>query len=295
LRPVKGEKEKEIPTLQGTGAVDRSRLLKSMADGRQWMDKNFSIDNGGTYSLYYLYSLERYKSFEEYLTGDVNPEPDWYNKGYEYLKKTQNEDGSWDSDGESEPSCATAFAVLFLLRSTRQSLHQLGEGTLVGGRGLPSDLSKAKFTKSGKLIVEQKPTAVDEMLGMLNGDDAESLDALIDNPAALVVNDISPKETRRLEQVIRSGPPPARLLSVRALSRLRSIDYAPTLIFALTDPDPRVVREARDGLRLVSRKFEGFGMPDNFNSEEAEARKFEAIDKWKTWYSTVRPNAPPLP
>lgn len=295
LRPANGEQQREVPTLQATGAVVRSRLLKSMADGRRWMDKNFTIDNNGTYSLYYLYSLERYKSFEEYLTGETNPEPEWYNKGYEYLKSAQREDGSWESKGDSEPPCSTAFAILFLLRSTRQSLYQLGEGTLVGGRGLPADLSKAKFTKSGKLIVEQKPTAVDELLGMLGDDDAAALDALIDNPAALVVSDVSPKETRRLEQVVRSGPATARLLAVRALARLRSIDYAPTLIFALTDPDPRVVREARDGLRLVSRKFEGFGMPDNFNTPEKEALKFEAIDKWKTWYSTVRPNVPPLP
>ncbi|QDS99497.1 hypothetical protein [Adhaeretor mobilis] len=296
LRPVKDPNEKTIPTLQGSGAVDRSRLLASMALGRKWMDKNFSIDNGGGNSLYYLYSLERYKSFDEYLLGDTPPEPEWYNKGYEFLKETQNEDGSWESEGHSNPPCSTAFAVLFLLRSTQRSLHKMGEGTLIGGRGLPTDLSKASFSKSGKLVVKQKPTAVDDLLGMLNNDeDGSALDALIDNPAALVVTDISPKESRRLEQVIHSGPPPARLLAVRALSRLRSLDYAPTLIYALTDPDPRIAREARTGLRSVSRKFEGFGMPDNFTEKDDQAKKFEAIDKWKNWYTTVRPDAPPLP
>jgi len=295
LRPTKDKKDKVIPTLKGTGAVDRNRLQASMALGRKWMDKNFTIDNGAQNSLYYLYSLERYKSFDEYLSGNTQPEPEWYNQGYEFLKKTQNEDGSWESEGHSNPQCSTAFAVLFLLRSTQRSLHNMGEGTLVGGRGLPTDLSKASFSKSGKLIVKQKPTAMDDLLNMLNDDDGSALDALLDNPLALVVKDLSPKESRRLEQVIHSGPPPARLMAVRALSRLRSIDYAPTLIYALTDPDPRIVREARTGLRSVSRKFEGFGMPDNFKEKEDQALKFEAIDKWKNWYSTVRPDAPPLP
>jgi hypothetical protein len=69
------------------------------------------------------------------------------------------------------------------------------------------------------------------------------------------------------------------------------MDYAPTLIFALTDPDKRVVREARDGLRSISRNFEGFGPPDNFDVAERD----KAVERWKAWYAKVRPDAPPLP
>jgi hypothetical protein len=71
------------------------------------------------------------------------------------------------------------------------------------------------------------------------------------------------------------------------LAKARDFDDAPTLIYALTDPDPDVVREARDGLRRISRKLDGFGMPEKPN--ETELR--QAIDQWKRWYRAVRPDA----
>jgi HEAT repeat protein len=180
-----------------------------------------------------------------------------------------------------------------LLRSTQKSIEaSLGEGTLVGGRGLPRDLSKVKL-RGGKLVVESKPTEVDNLLGLLDesGAASESLDALLDDPAALKVADVGPDQARRLQQVVRTGPAGARILAVRALAKLRSMDYAPTLIFALTDPDKRVVREARDGLRSISRNFEGFGPPDNFDDAERD----KSVERWKAWYAKVRPDAPPLP
>jgi hypothetical protein len=279
-------KERKQPTLPA-GNVERQQLIETLERGRSWFDKNFEVQVV-EYQSYYLYSVERYKSFEEYLSGEVVEEPQWYNAGYEFLKKTQQADGSWlDNAG---PACATAFATLFLLRSTQQSIKaSLGEGTLVGGRGLPSDLSKVKI-RGGKLVVQSEPTEVDQLLDMLDDSKSGELDALLDDPAALRVGDVGADQARRLQQIVRSGPPQGRLMAVRALSRLRSIDYAPTLIFALTDPDKRVVREARDGLRFVSRNFEGFGPPDNF--EEPEQR--QAVERWKTWYKSVRPDAPAI-
>jgi HEAT repeat protein len=155
---------------------------------------------------------------------------------------------------------------------------------------LPSDLSKLKL-RGGKLIVDQKPTEADALLGMLDESNSAALDELLDNPAALAVTSVDPADARRLQQVAKSGPAAARLLAVRALAKLRSVDYAPTLIFALTDPDKRVVREARDGLRSISRNFEGYGPPDNFEAAEQQA----AVTRWKEWYQRVRPDAPPLP
>ena len=205
------------------------------------------------------------------------------------LKRTQAENGSW-SDGCGEPA-ATAFSILFLLRSTQKSIEaSLGQGTLVGGRGLPRDLSKVQL-RGGKLVVERQPTEVDQLLGMLDDSGSAALDALLDDPAALQVTDVGPEQARRLQQLVKSGPAGARLLAVQSLGKLRDLDHAPILIFALTDPDRRVVRAARDALRSISRSFEGFGPPDNF--EDADRKK--AIDQWKAWYRTVRPDAPPLP
>lgn len=270
------------------GNVDPQRLAETVAAGRAWLDKNFGFEVH-EYQSYYFYSVERIRSFQEYLDGDVVEEPEWYNEGFKLLKKTQTENGSWaDSSGQA---CATAFSVLFLLRSTQKSIEaSLGEGTLVGGRGLPRDLSKLKL-RGGKLIVDHKPTEADALLGMLDDSNSAALDELLDNPAALAVTSVDPGDARRLQQIAKSGPASARLLAVRALSQLRDMENAPTLIFALTDPDKRVVRAARDGLRSVSRNFEGYGPSDNF--EDAERR--EAVNRWKEWYRTVRPEAPPLP
>ncbi len=290
LKRVESQASKRMKTLSGTG-VDRQRLFAGLARGKAWFDKNFSQKSVEAleYYCYLLYSLERYKSFEELLADDAIGEPVWYQVGFEVLKKKQADDGSWrDNTGKS---CATAFAVLFLLRSTQKSIKaSLGEGTLVGGRGLQADLSKMKLRR-GRLVIEQKPTEIDALLGMLGSSDNEGLESLLSNKASLRIGDASPEEARRLQQIVKSGVPGARLLSVQALAQLRDLDYVPTLLYAMTDPDKRVVREARDGLRFVSRRFGGFGLPDNFT----ETERFDALDRWKNWYRRVRPEAPLRP
>lgn len=288
LAEVKDDKRTRV--ISGS-QVDRSRLMNAISQGQAWFDKHFHPDEiaSEAHSCYVLYSMERYKSFEELLNGGAVEEPEWYQHGYAYLKSNELEGGGWRS--KSGQPCATAFGVLFLLRSTQKSIKaNLGEGTLVGGRGLSANLNRMKM-RGGRLVREEKPTEVDQFLGMLDGDGNEALEALVNDPTALQVNNVGPEQARRLQQLVKSGDPEARILAVRALSKLRDLDQAPTLIFAMTDPDKRVAREARDGLRYVSRQFGGFGLPDNFSDSE----RYSAIDKWKKWYQRVRPNAPPLP
>jgi hypothetical protein len=82
-----------------------------------------------------------------------------------------------------------------------------------------------------------------------------------------------------------------RLLAVRALGRSGKLDYVPSLLHALSDPDRRIVLEARDGLRFVSRNFQGLGPPDDFT----EQQRFQAIDAWRNWYKSLRPTALVVP
>ncbi len=287
LRETVDSTKKKMLTLSGT-SVDGTRVFAAIERGQDWFAKNFEYA-AGQYPCYELYSLERYKSFEELLAGFTPDEPDWYQKGYEYLKDNQLADGCWK--GRSTKQCETAFAVLFLLRSTQKSIKaSLGEGTLVGGRGLSADLSRMRM-RNGRLVTEQKPTEVDTLLNMLEDSENEGLEALMNDSSGLSVGNVGPEEARRLQQIVKSGQPGARLLAVRALAQMRDLDHVPTLLYAITDPDNRVVRESRDGLRLVSRRFQGFGLPDNFD----DTQRYDALDKWKQWYRRVRPNAPPLP
>jgi hypothetical protein len=264
--------------------TDIGKLGSAIGGGHRWMEKNYEI-NFSIKVYYYLYGLERYKSFQEAIEGTSEESPKWYNDGYEFLASDQKPDGSWQ--GYCGAECDTAFATLFLLRSTQKSLRRgLGEGTLLSGRGLPSNLTRAKM-RNGQLIVEQVHTKVDELLSMIDGQDEAVLDELARDPSQLVVEQVDENSARRLQQLVRGGEPEVRLLAVRALGRSGNLDYVPTLLYALTDPDPRIVLEARNGLRFISRSFEGYGPPDEFTQEQ----RFEALDKWKNWYKSIRPSA----
>ena len=117
------------------------------------------------------------------------------------------------------------------------------------------------------------------------------LDALLAESSGIDVENISPEEIRRLEQLVKTGTPEVRLMAVEGLSSLRNLDYVPSLLYALTDPDKKVVRAARDGLQFVSRRFNGYGPSDNFDDKE----RYDSLEQWKSWYRRVRPNAPLAP
>jgi hypothetical protein len=285
LRPVvvQADQSRQIQQMHAQH-TNIQEMLATMARAHRWMEQNYEIDIGPK-RYYYLYALERYKSFQELFEGRPAGEAKWYNDGYEFLAKDQADDGSWS--GYCGPECDTAFSILFLLRSTQKSIRaRLGEGTLLGGRGLPSNLARAKV-RNGQIVVDQIRTKVDQLLSMIDDGDDAVLDELARDPAQLVVENVDEDSARRLIQLVRGGEPEVRLLAVRALGRTGDLDYVPTLLYALTDPDRRIVLEARDGLRFTSRKFKGYGPPDDFN----EAQRFEAVAAWKNWYRSLRPTA----
>jgi hypothetical protein len=265
-------------------AISQQRVDQAVRNASEWFAKNYTVEFG-QYTGYYLYSMERYKSFEEYLAGNVDPEPKWYNDGFEFLKSKQKQDGSWHFGLGDEID--TSFAILFLVRSTKRSLGTVtSEGTLLGGRGLPSNIARAKI-RGGQVVADQVQTTLDGLFTMIDSGEQASLDDLVDDPSFLIIEQVDDKSVRRLKQLVRGGEWNARLLAVRALARTGDLDHVPSLLFALTDPDPRVVREARNGLEFVSRRFDGFGPPDEFDEDQ----RHEAITKWKDWYQGVRPDA----
>lgn len=285
LRAVTTEANQQRPLQQlQAQRINTKEFFATISRAHGWMDKHYEIDIG-LKRYYYLYALERFSSFQELFEGRTDEEPKWYNEGYQFLAKDQAADGSWS--GYCGATCDTAFSVLFLLRSTQKSIRaHLGEGTLLGGRGLPTNLSRAKL-RNGQVVVDQVKTQVDQLLSMIDGGDDALLDELARDPAQLVVEKVDANSARRLEQLVRGGEPEVRLLAVRALGRTGNLDYVPALLYALTDPEPRIVLEAREGLRFTSRNFKGYGPPDEFT----EAQRFEAVSAWKNWYRSLRPTA----
>jgi hypothetical protein len=284
LRPVTATGNAGEPKRLAPQRATPVRVSSTMDRAHKWMETNYKIDIGPK-CYYFLYGMERYKSFQEAVEHTDDKSPKWYNDGYEFLVAKQAADGSWS--GYCGTECDTAFSVLFLLRSTQKSIHaKLGEGMLLAGRGLPTNLSRAKL-RNGELIVDQVHTKVDELLSLIDDGDEAQLDELARDPSQLVVDQVDEKSARRLQQLVRGGEPPVRMLAVRALGRTGNLDYVPSLLYALSDPDHRIVREARNELRFISRNFSGFGPPDDFN----EQQRYAAIDAWKKWYLSIRPTA----
>jgi len=90
----------------------------------------------------------------------------------------------------------------------------------------------------------------------------------------------------RLERLVRGSRSwQARRVAARLLGTSDELRVAPALIFALSDPDTSVRKYARDGLRFISRKFEGFGMPDNPTQADVQ----QAQQQWRDWYRRLNP------
>jgi hypothetical protein len=78
-----------------------------------------------------------------------------------------------------------------------------------------------------------------------------------------------------------------RLVAVKVLAGMQDLDNVPALLFALTDPDLEVCREAHNGLRLISRKVDAFQL-----SADPTAKEYlDLKKKWTDWYLKLRPNA----
>jgi hypothetical protein len=259
-----------------------------MRGGDQWFASNYQID-AEPWTYYYLYAFERYQSFRELVTGDEDAEPKWYNDGVEFLKARQSAAGTWDIDGG--PVVDTCFAILFLTRGTKKSIQKAEayNGRLRGGRGLPTNTADVAIGADGQIVKTPFQGKAESLLAILEAGGNDELDLTSQEIAIQLSRDPSERERQliRLRRLVAADDYAVRIAAVKALHSTRDLDNVPSLIFALGDPDPRVVRKARDSLRLLSRKITGFGLSD----QPSEGAKLDAISRWKDWYLTIRPDA----
>jgi HEAT repeat protein len=176
----------------------------------------------------------------------------------------------------------------------------LDEGVLIGGKGLPKDTTNIAMD-GGKVVKPQMVKDIDAVLKLL-----EKTGDLDFDPTALAGDTLDQDLTKRtsqlerLRQMISDEKYEKRLAAVAMLARARELDNVPALIYALDDPAPQVAREARDGLRFISRKFFGFGLIIESVGEltgEARAKALKAQRsraqvaqaKWAEWYLSIQP------
>ena len=295
-----GKKKRGAPISR---VIDAGALRRSMADGNQWFDRNFTVKTE-QWNLYYLYGYERYMSFRELAEGGSEAEPAWYNQIFDYLQRTQQSDGSWTAPGDNNVT-NTCFAVLCLLRSTKkiivQKLKALGDGVMLAGMGLPKDIS-AITEHNGTLKEAPLTGSVAEILAIIEDPNNPELARLAESGASISLDSDVTKRSGQITQLralVSAGAYESRIVAVRTLSKVRDLDNVPMLLFALSDPDVRVVRQADQGLRFISRKFRGIGLPlvlaPPNNNEEIPAGEWPEVKAaqkaWKQWYLSIRPDA----
>jgi hypothetical protein len=269
--------------------IDRDAIRRAAGRGNIWMAANTRIDPKG-WVHYYLYALERYWSFRELAEGKAAAEPRWYVEGARYLMNTQNPDGSWES--RCKPTADTAFAVLFLLRSTKKSIEQsraFGGGRMACGRGLPTDAARAAV-RGGYVVAPPEAAAAEGFFAAL---EEPERDGHLEAVAALAnllpdeADDLCGVHGGRLRRLVREGSPAVRVAAIRALATADDLEAVPALIAALSDADAGVARAAEQTLRRISRRLEGLGSPARLD----EAGRRQAVEEWKRWYVRVRPDA----
>jgi hypothetical protein len=134
-----------------------------------WLASNFSTSNSqliGHSPYYALYGIERIGALADQATLGRR---DWFEEGRRYIAATQGASGGFTGQYGVGPN--TAWAVLFLTKSTAKTmrkiqLRRLGAGTLIGGRGLPKDLSQISVA-GGRVIARPMDGAVEGMLAVL--------------------------------------------------------------------------------------------------------------------------------
>ena len=267
---------------------DRAQMIRGMTNGNRWFQSNFSPECSH-YNMYFLYGYERYAALRQYVEGNNSGVEDWYDQGVEFLKDIQSSDGSMTagSSGEITPSIQTCFAILFLTRSMSITIADKASSVLPGGKGFKSDvILKEKGDKIQSGSVER---SVADMLQLLNNPDQDEWELYLNSLDDLSLD--SDKVSRNqqlatLRGLVTHQNYRARIIAVKFLSKQRSLDNVPAFIYALTDPDPRVVVAANEALRFVSRKTDAKRVDENVSTSDVNQLK----RKWKAWFVKVKPD-----
>ena len=263
------------------------------------MERHF---NPGTPSMnffyYYLYALERYGAFRELAENRPLESPPWYNRVAAVLLEGQAADGSWTgSSSNTQAPVDTAYAVLFLLRSTRRSFEKwkepnlFGGGNLRGGRGLPSSTDDVRIEDGVVVSLSEIGSAEQllERLGDMQNTDEEMLLQLAELPAEDVEN-LLKQNKAKIKKMVGHETAAQRFAAVNLLGKSGDISNVPALVYALTDPDSEVAEAAQKALLRLARQPKPEPLPEP-DDPDFERHMTLRINRWKDWYRTIDPDA----
>jgi hypothetical protein len=243
---------------------------------------------GGSWYFYYRYSEERYESFLEVMNGKREKSPAWYNAGVNELKKLQDSQGAWGVTSRDlcPPDVCTAFAILYLIRSTQKTIAKLNEGLMVGGYGLPKNAGTVR--RVGDRIISEETASIDNLLEMMEKNKTDNVEiGLLPEDLALSKDPAVRKaQVARLARLLSSRDWKSRRIAAKLLGRSEDINQVPELIYALTDEDSEVPVIAEESLRLLTRKL----TVRDLDIDSTPEKKREAAAYWRKWYSAMRPD-----
>ncbi len=106
----------------------RKLSRRSIRDALAWMQDNFDVQRNpgeptGGWHYYYLYGMERAGIMAR---ARFMGKHDWYKVGADFILSEQRSDGSWQRD--QDPQIDSAFAILFLKRSTSRTRNPVITG-----------------------------------------------------------------------------------------------------------------------------------------------------------------------
>jgi hypothetical protein len=304
IRPHRFVRSKSKSRSSGKVSVSLSEINAGIERGLAWLTEHYNISPSMQFPHYYLYGMERACA----LTGvETFNGHDWYAEGADLLVKTQARDGHF-LDAIAGPRAGTAFAVLFLAKATASTLgHRpeklFGGGLMIGGRGLPKNLSAVQVSSDG-IRVRKLDAPVDQLLSELENPKSVKIEAVQQAIVDSVQSGDREKligQKDRLKRLARDPRAEVRRTVIWALARCSNIHDGLIFIRALDDPDLGVVIEANNALCWLSRRPKGFGrsvdpvadVPEDATERQKEdavaAWRKQVRSDWREWYDSVRP------
>ena len=295
---------------------NKSLLGNTVGAGNRSFDSAFTYEHP-KWNYYYLYALERYCYFRKQAEGNLGGGnfKSWYDGGVKFLEGEQADDGSFAPTNKKYRVSATAFAVLFLVRSSEIISLPPAEGEMAGGTGFgPGVLSRSD---NGNVVSSEAEQNLGAMIALLKDNEklsSEQLERINESLKKQIVEFRNEDEKSRakvqafLRSMVGAKNYYRRLIAVRFLAGEQDMDNVPGLIYAVSDPDFRIAFEAHQGLRLISRKIDSMKLSQttiqNARRDPGPLKKnspqianlmrseFNTMEKrWSEWFLKIRPNA----
>jgi hypothetical protein len=292
-----GREEAAVGGLDGV-EYNKGRLDNAKSKADRWFAANYKVDTE-FWNYYFHYGYERYVTFYELQNGPIPHQQDWYDRGVRYMKQQQLGNGAWPNETSLAPEATeainTAFAILYLTRSTRNIIGQPIGGALEVGEKLPDPTDgPLKLDDQGRVVQSSVERSVSDLVSSIDSADSEQLERLLQGVESLNIFDEGSDESRneklaKLKGAINHENWKVRQLVAKFLAKQRQIDNAPALIYALSDPDVRVAEIAHEGLKKLSRKIDSIKVNESEDEQAMLAEYKAAKEKWEKWYLKLRP------